>query len=148
MSQVYFHNYVDCVFICTDTNGRTGGLCDYVSVADHDIPARVLIDNEKNKHGESFVDLMLESKMCIVNGRVTAENDDFYLKRSVRRRSYMRASWVRNKLVRFAVQNTKTLITKLNLQGLIGEGRKPPDMQSWYWIIELVLLMNIPQKVH
>ena len=127
LSQVYFHNYVDCVFICTDTNGRTGGLGDYVSAVDHDIPTRVLIDNEKNKHGESFVDFMLESKMCIVNGRVTAENDGFTSKgRSVVDYICVPHECVTN-CVHFGVHNTKDLITKLNLQGLIGEGCKPPD---------------------
>ena len=127
LSQVYFHNYVDCVFICTDTIGRTGSLCEYVSAVDHYIPTRVLIDNDKNKHGESFVDFMLESEMCIVNGRVTAENDDFTSKgRSVVDHIRMPHECVRN-CVHFGVHNTKDLITKLNLQGLIGKGCKPPD---------------------
>ena len=30
LSQISFHNYVDCIFICTDTNCRTGGLRVYV----------------------------------------------------------------------------------------------------------------------
>ena len=64
LGQIYFHNYVDNVFICTDINGRTGGLDDIVQNIDSDIPSRKIIDTTKNKHGESFIDFMLECKMC------------------------------------------------------------------------------------
>ena len=77
LGQIYFHNYVDSVFICTDINGRTGGLSDFVPSVDRDISPRVYMDLIKNKHGECFTEFLLESKLSIVNGRITPEFDSF-----------------------------------------------------------------------
>ena len=45
-----------------------------VIISDVDeLPPRVCIDAVKNPHGATFVDFSLESRMCITNGRVTAE---------------------------------------------------------------------------
>ena len=80
-----------------------------------------------NEYGESFVDFMLESKMCIVNSRVTAGNDDFTSKGlSVVDHICLPHECVTN-CVHFDVHNSKDPLTKLNLQDLIGEGCKPPD---------------------
>ncbi len=57
-------------------HSRIGSKKDYVQNIDN-IPLRKLIDHTSNKHGEEFIDLLLESKMCILNGRICPENDNF-----------------------------------------------------------------------
>ncbi len=43
----------------------------------NNISLRVVKDNTSYKYGEEFIDFLLESKMCILNGTVCPENDYF-----------------------------------------------------------------------
>lgn len=49
---------------------------DYVPDVD-DVTKRTSLDTVKNSHGESFIEFLKESKMCIINGRICSTNDDF-----------------------------------------------------------------------
>ena len=127
LSQIYFHNYVDCVFICTDNNGRTGDTQDYMSDVDADMIPRKIINEDKNRHGESFIDFLLECKLCIVNGRVSPEFENFTSKgRSVVDYICVQHNCI-DKCIAFRVHDTNQLLSDFHLQGLIGDGCKPPD---------------------
>ena len=76
LSQIYINNHVDCVFVCGDINGRVGKMNDVMTCID-DIPIRESIDPVKNNHGDSFIEVLMECKMCITNGRITPEHDHF-----------------------------------------------------------------------
>lgn len=65
----------DAVYICGDLNSRIAQLRDYGE--EDDIPSRVVLDTSSNKHGESFIEFLKDSKCCVLNGRVTPENDNF-----------------------------------------------------------------------
>ena len=41
------------------------------------IPNRKPIDSHVNQHGKSFIDFLLEAKLCILNGRVSRHNDNY-----------------------------------------------------------------------
>ncbi len=41
------------------------------------VEVKKIIDFNINPHGEVFLDFLLESKMCVINGRVCPENDNF-----------------------------------------------------------------------
>ena len=76
LDQIYIYNYVNTYFICGDLNGSIGNRDDFTRDADH-LPERRIIDKEKNKHDEALIDFLLERKMCVLNGRISTEFDDY-----------------------------------------------------------------------
>ena len=76
LSLVYSNSECDMVFFVGDVNARVGNLTDYIDGID-DVPSRKFLDLQKNSHGDAFIDLLLESKMCVLNGRITADLDNF-----------------------------------------------------------------------
>lgn len=68
---------VDSVYICGELNSCIVHLKDYVE--EDDIPSRVVLDTSSNKHGETFIEFLKDSKCCDLNGRVTPENLLLYL---------------------------------------------------------------------
>lgn len=57
-----------------DYNARIATKQDYIEGVD-DVAARKVIDNGSNKHGDAFIDFLLSSKLCILNGRVDGHDD-------------------------------------------------------------------------
>ena len=41
------------------------------------LPDRLLIDLEKNNHRENLIEFLLESRMCILNGRYDPQHDKY-----------------------------------------------------------------------
>jgi hypothetical protein len=76
LSLIYTTSDFDAVFVVGDVYSRIGLKYDFVQNI-YDISPRVVKDNTSKKHGEVFIDFLLESKMCILNGRVYPENDNF-----------------------------------------------------------------------
>ncbi len=76
LSLIYMLCNCDAVYLVGDVNSKLGNLNDFISDID-DIPMRQVIDSAKNKHGDAFLDFLIESKMCVLNGRVTPEFDNF-----------------------------------------------------------------------
>ena len=74
LSLIYLHSYVDCSFMCGDNNGRISNRQDAISALD-DISEREIIDNHLNKHGEAFLDFLMEARMAVTNGRVPGRNE-------------------------------------------------------------------------
>ena len=73
LSLVYLHSYVDSSFTCGDINSRIADRHDVISAIDN-IPVREVIDTQLNKHGEAFLDFLIEARMAVVNGRVPGRN--------------------------------------------------------------------------
>ncbi len=76
ITNLYLYNDCDSLYICGDTNGRTGNLSDFVQDVDL-IPPRSNVDKNINSHGKALNDFLLESKCCILNGRITPHLNDF-----------------------------------------------------------------------
>ena len=76
LSIVYLYTNVDHVFIAGDLNARIGCSLDYMKDVD-DLGDRTVLDHSINKHGESLLEFLIESKMMVLNGRVTPEFDNF-----------------------------------------------------------------------
>ena len=146
LSLIYFHNYVDCYFVCGDINGRTGNLNDYINDVD-ELPPRVCIDAVKNPHGESFVDFLLESRMCITNGRVTPEFDDFT---SVSTKGHAVVDYIAvnqecvQNCVKCEVLCMSDVIERYNLQGLIGLSCRPPDHSAISLSFSIDNVIDVP----
>ena len=76
LSLIYTLCKFDAVYLVGDVNSRVGTKLDFIPNIDN-VSNRKVVDNTSNKHGEVLLDFLLESKMCIVNGRVCPENDNF-----------------------------------------------------------------------
>ena len=76
LSLLYVYNdNVDSVFVMGDLNARIGTLNDCLQ--SDNLPERSPIDLEKNNHGENLIEFLLESRMCILNGRYDPHYDDY-----------------------------------------------------------------------
>ena len=73
--QVYNLSEADAVYMCGDLNSRMGHLEDCINDIDIDVPPRVSLDNVVNKQGEMLVELLKDSKCCILNGRIPGKNN-------------------------------------------------------------------------
>ncbi len=66
----------DMIVMTGDFNSRLGNMSDFIKNVDN-IEMRSVIDKSINKHGRECIQFLLESKFCVVNGRVTPEHDNF-----------------------------------------------------------------------
>jgi len=66
----------DHIVICGDFNARIGNLRDSIVEIDC-IPHRNVIDLVKSGHCVSLIEFIKDAQLCILNGRITPDNDDF-----------------------------------------------------------------------
>ena len=76
ISQSYLNSYADNVFVAGDFNVRNGNRLDFIERMDLHNKCHVL-DKTINSYCDSFLEFIKDIKMCIVNGRVTPEFDNF-----------------------------------------------------------------------
>ena len=72
--QLSSHLIYEFIFCGGDLNARIGAKLDF-SVDIDTVTERRSIDCVTNKHGESFLEFLLDNKMCVLNGRVKGLND-------------------------------------------------------------------------
>ena len=66
----------DVIYLCGDLNARIGTKDDFVSGIDK-IPSRRVLDKNNNKHGDAFIEFLIENKLCVVNGRIDNGTNNF-----------------------------------------------------------------------
>ena len=77
LNLIYLHSSsCDAVYLCGDLNSRLGDKQDYIKGIDN-ITDRQILDKSYNKHGEAFYEFLTDSKMCVINGRISPHNNDF-----------------------------------------------------------------------
>ena len=76
MAMLYTCNYADAIFDCGDFNARIGKENDIIHNIDS-VAQRVVLDQTKNPRGDVFTDFLKDMQLCVVNGRVTTQNDNF-----------------------------------------------------------------------
>ena len=64
LGQIYLLSDNDAIFVCGDVYSRIGGLSDVINDIDG-IPPRCSLDKMVNQHGHTFVDFLLDAKMCV-----------------------------------------------------------------------------------
>ena len=74
LTMLYTHSYADTCFALGDFNSHISNEDDTISIVD-DVRARDVLDFTLNKHGESFIDFLKESRMIITQGRVEGQNN-------------------------------------------------------------------------
>ena len=74
-SQIYILDRIDMILLCGDFNAKLGTLSDCID-GDNVIPRKVC-DCAKNMHGEALIEFLHETKMCVLNGHISPENNDY-----------------------------------------------------------------------
>ena len=128
LSMLYLHSYVDSCFCFGDFNSRISNEIDNIPIIDN-IPMREIIDFTLNKHGESFLDFLKESRMIVAQDRVKGENN--FTSVSSKGKScvdYMTIS-IENidQCISCDVHPTSDIITSNGLEVFVSEKCKPPD---------------------
>ena len=145
ISQLYIYGDVDNIFIAGDFNSRVGKLQDGIKNID-DISVRSSRDGVVNNYGRDFIDFIKDTKLCILNGRITPEYDDFTCVSS-RGRSvvdYILSPQLSLKSCKLCkVQPVKELIGEFQLQHLIGERCRPPD----HSVLSLIFVISSVPEV-
>ncbi|XP_033731041.1 uncharacterized protein LOC117320594, partial [Pecten maximus] len=75
LENVYSFQNLGSVCIMGDFNARTGDLSDYIEGVDVVTP-RAHIDDGENRLGVAFIDFLVDTNMCMLNGRL-GSNDNF-----------------------------------------------------------------------
>jgi hypothetical protein len=75
---MYIHSEADIIYFCGDLNGRTGNLIEDIDM----LPPRLNIDDVVEGHGEAIINFATDCKLCLLNGRLNPENDNFTLYQS------------------------------------------------------------------
>ncbi len=76
VSFLYEHCNEDLTVLFGDINARISDKKDYIEGID-DLPPRVDIDEGINDHGKSFLNFLIQTNMCVVNGRINPLKDNF-----------------------------------------------------------------------
>ena len=69
LEQVYAYQNEGRMFICGDFNSRVGDASEYIEGVD-DVTPRDVIDHNVNNNGDLLIEFMVDSGLCMVNGRV------------------------------------------------------------------------------
>ncbi len=129
ITELYLHSEADIVYVCGDLNGRIGNLKDDISDIDI-LPPRINIDNTIHGHGEAIIDFVTDCKLCVLNGRLNPENDNFTFI-SEQGRSVVdyiiTPQDCFNKCTSFHVYTMNELSEKCNIGPLISSNCKVPD---------------------
>ena len=77
LTLMYQYSHADAVYFMGDLNARIGGKQDYNENFDTAISPRVFLDKVSNKHGDTFIEFLKDSRCCVVNGRINASDDNY-----------------------------------------------------------------------
>jgi hypothetical protein len=129
LSLMYLYSDVELCIVCGDVNGRIGNKKDFIPEID-DLPTRKHIDDNVNQHGNALIEFLLESKMCVINGRGNPNDDNFtYI--SPRGRSVVDYIMIPHNIYErcsnFQVRTPTDIIDSLNLTNLLGTRCRAPD---------------------
>ena len=74
MGDIYEFQNESLITILGDFNARVGDEEDFITGVDT-LPQRDVVDYSKNQHGSLFIDFLISTNMCILNGRNCKHND-------------------------------------------------------------------------
>lgn len=140
----YQFTYADLLFICGDMNARISDKPDYIPEVD-DMSKRQNIDQSNNSHGDLLIEFLKDTKMCILNGRLTPHMDNFTCVSS-KGRSVVDYLCIPHECLRFCdmckVTTPSEAVDKFNLQRLINNRCKMPDHSLIYSNITINYSVN------
>ena len=128
-SYVYLLTDAKHLILCGDFNARIGNMQDIIPSVD-DVKERNILDTSKNYHGESFIEFLHDTQMCILNGRISEEDND-YTFLSTRGKSVVDYIVVPYASLpscnHFKIYQTNDLIQQFCLSNLLSKTCKAPD---------------------
>ena len=139
IAQLCLSSEVDAIFFCGDFNARTGCLKDCIDDIDN-IPQRNVIDT--NAYGKQFIDFLQETKMCILNGRVTSDKNDLTF---VSKRGSFVVDYIitphecLDQCVSSRVDRVNDILEKYNLYSMLSNVCKAPD----HSVVTITIRCNI-----
>ena len=77
MKIVYENSECDDFLLAGDLNSKIGDMSDFVTEVDNHIKSRKVLDKTVNRHGKELIEFLIESKLCVCNGRITPGNDNY-----------------------------------------------------------------------
>ena len=129
LSDLYFQSECDMVFLCGDINARVLDMCDTIPEIDN-ICNRKSLDTVKNSHGECFIEFLKDSKMCILNGRVNPDSDDYTFVSHLGKSVVDYIAVDHNTLehcTNFEVLSMSDCVERFDLLNIMSSKCKPPD---------------------
>ncbi len=147
LTNVYKNVDSDYFVLCGDLNSRVGNLNDSVPNVDT-LKNRVNIDHKINSHGMSLIEFLIDAKLCLVNGRVDTDLDDFTCIRNGRSVvDYMIVphSDVSN-VKTFCVRRMSSILNDTGSESLLGNHCKRPDHSAL--ILELSVQLKLSVDVN
>ncbi len=126
IAQMYLINDSDQIYLCGDYNGRIGNMTDVVHEIDS-LPKRKHLDKIVHGHGESLIELMQDAKLCVLNGHLNPENDNYTCISPHGSSVVDYTHDVFYKYQAFHVYTTTDMIDACNLAPIIGDICKSPD---------------------
>ena len=76
LCDIYIHQNKGTIIICGDFNSRCGDEPDYIEGVDC-VPCRNVIDFTGNEYSDIFMDFLISSNFCMLNGRNYVKKNDF-----------------------------------------------------------------------
>ena len=73
---MYEHSNADNIILGGDLNSKLGSLQDFIPDVDN-VPPRTILDSTKNRHGDELFNFLMEANMCVCNGRVTPQLNEY-----------------------------------------------------------------------
>jgi hypothetical protein len=131
LQQMYVHSNADAIYICGDFNSRIADKDDFVPGIDN-VLHRTAVDvhSNVNKHGECLLEFLNDTKMCIVNGRITPQYDNCTCVKAQGKSvvDYFIVPYdVLNNCIELKVHTMQCLIDELELQHDIEDVKHIPD---------------------
>ena len=133
-----------------DLNSRFGDNQEHIEGIDLKVPSRKVLDVGKNKHGDLLIDFLKDGQLCIVNGRVNPENDNFTFVDPGRGSSvvdFLIVPYCNLKSITdFHVHLARELMTNCNVDGwqyvVIGVIYRPPNSEIDAFNTHLTSILN------
>ena len=128
-SEMYRQHDIDLNIIVGDFNARIGNLKDYIEEIDN-IQPRIIQDKVINQHGTSFVEFLLESNCCILNGRFGKESANFT---SISTKGTAVVDYIAvsnseiHKFSEFTIKTCGEILEELDLGNLFNTNCRMPD---------------------
>jgi len=128
-AEIYANQEADLIVVTGDFNARIGKEQDYVMNLD-EVKDRIVLDEIKAGHANALLDFMKDTKMVMLNGRITPEFDNYT---SVSTRGAAVVDYIMtgqtslNCCKQMKVELTSDLIQRFHLESLLGEHCKAPD---------------------
>ena len=129
IGEIYRQDNIDLSIYAGDFNARTGKINDYIEDID-EIGAREFKDLTSNQHGSAFIELLLESNCCMLNGRFGESSSDFT---SISSKGTAVVDYIAvpindfSNFVAFEVHSCNEILNKLQLANLQNKRCKTPD---------------------